>query len=164
MDAGLRSLIVDVAAQHPHAGPQEVADYVAIATSAADVDRWYRELLVQAVRTVTNQQRRDTAPPAPKPMPKDRPTPAPSTKLQERRSWWQNTLDTRVHVGGGVEKTIATCTVDDLEFCIKERSVAIERIDHQIDNFRQLVSLLDKHDVDTVAQLPEQTQWKRVSR
>lgn len=162
MNPDLRVLINVARTRCPYASPEQIAENVAEATAPEDVSRFYRELLVQAVRTVTNQQRRDNAPPAPKP--KERPTPAPSPKLQERRSWWQNTLDTRVHVGGGVEKTIATCTVDDLEFCIKERSVAIERIDHQIDNFRQLVSLLDEHDVDTVAQLPEQTQWKRVSR
>ena len=159
IDDQLRDLICATADQHPHMGAEELATLVAGATPAERVGRYYRDLLSGTVRTVVNQHRRQPNPPQAKPQPQPKPTP-PSPKLEQRRSWWQEALAREVHVGGGISKSIGDCTADDLEFCIKERDAAIERIEEQLGNLRRFLALLRVHDATTVGELPEQTSWR----
>jgi hypothetical protein len=83
----LKSLIKSVLAEHPYAGPEELAMYVASATPAADIRTYYNHLLIGACRAVVNKERSGIKPP-PKPSAIPRPKPTPSPKLNERRSWW----------------------------------------------------------------------------
>lgn len=158
----LKSLIKSVLAEHPYAGPEELAVYVAAATPAANIRDYYNQLLIRACRTVVNKERRGIKPP-PKPsvIPRQKPTPSP--KLSERRSWWAEMLHNEMHVGAGVRKPMADCTVDDLRFCIDERGQTINRIEEQIANLRALIDMMVQRGARTVADLPEQQQWKTAS-
>lgn len=177
MNAALEQLILQTAESLPaHSGPEEIAYHVAQNTPAADMRDYYRELLVGTVRTVINRANRAEKPrPKPKPNPaSDRPRPvptpvpapsgpAPSPKLQDRRSWWRQMCDKQVQVGAGAWKPLGDCTIDDLRVGVKERDAAIGRIEEQISDFRHLITLLTTHHVRTVAELPEQRDWKRAA-
>ncbi|DAZ89914.1 Uncharacterised protein [Mycobacteroides abscessus subsp. abscessus] len=79
-----------------------------------------------------------------------------SPKLAARREWWQEMLESRVHVGANDWKRLGDCTAGDLEFCIAEREIQINRTHQQIDNYRHLIKLMDEHHAETVDQLPRE--------
>ena len=54
---------------------------------------------------------------------------------------------------------MGTCTIDDLQFCVDERTQMVARIEAQARNYRKLIDLMVKHNASTVADLPPQAGW-----
>lgn len=147
----LRELVRQVVADHPGATIRELAEYVAKLTDDADVTEFYTVLLERLVDEVLSHQRRGA-------MDRNLKARNRSPKLEQRRRWWADLLAARVHVGATL-KTVGECTVDDLQVCVDERQVHIERVQSQILNYQKLIELMVKHGARTVADLPEQEKW-----
>lgn len=156
VSAELRALVREVADDHPQADPREIARHVAKLTPEEDLQNFYAESLVDVVAQILGAQRRDAMGEKKDESPSDNK----SSKLERRRNWWKDLLAARVHVGKSEWKIIASCTVDDLEFCIGERQSHITGLEAQIQNFRRLATLMVKHGARTVAELPPQTTWE----
>lgn len=154
MSAELRSLVREVAAEHPHADPREIARYVAKLTEEEDLQNFYAEALVDVVSQILGAQRRDAMDQKPEKQNNKSP------KLEQRRNWWKDLLAARVHVGKSEWKVLANCTVDDLQFCINERAAHIAGVQAQIENFKTLAALMVKNGARTVSDLPAQEKWE----
>jgi hypothetical protein len=153
----LTALIRQAAADHPLADPRELAKIVAKLTPEDELMDFYEEALVDACRHVLSDER-TTALAGPH---KTRSGHAnKSAKVKQRGEWWDTVLAARVHVGAGAWKTVADCTVADLEFAKSERERQIRRITGQIVHYEQLIALLKRHHKRTVRQLPRQTSWR----
>lgn len=158
MSAELNSLIREVATDHPGADPREIAQHVAKLTDEDVLVDFYAEALVSGVRAILSAERNHLldGPPAPEPVKGARRT---SPKVDSIRNWWAELLAARVHVGDSNWKTLGACTVDDLQFCVDERKQLIARIETQAQNYQKLITLMVKHGVRTVADLPPQARW-----
>lgn len=158
MSAELNSLIREVAADHPGAGPREIAQHVAKLTEKNVLADFYAEALVPGVRAILSSERNHLldGPPASEPVKGKR---RPSPKVDGIRNWWSDLLAARVHVGDSQWKTLGSCTVDDLQFCVDERKQLIVRIETQTQNYQKLIALMVKHGARTVADLPPQARW-----
>lgn len=157
MNGALRKAILTVAEQHPHFGPQEVAHLVAENTPVEQLRSHYRDALISTCRAVINKHRRDVQP---RPQPQAPPAPRrESPKLTDRRNWWAEMLAKRIHVGDGVQKALADCTIENLEFGLKERDELRDRLGHQMDNISRLIALMTRFGARTVRQLPPQQPW-----
>lgn len=147
----LRELVRQVAADHPHADPREIARHVAKLTPADTVMSFYADALVPIVREVLIGQRTTALSAALSPSKPD--APAKSAKLAQRRDWWAEMLGSRVHTDDGW-KVLGDCTSDDLRYCIRERQTDIARVQAQIVHFETLLGLMDAHHVAYVRELP----------
>lgn len=155
----LHLLIRDVAAQYPNQGPHDLAVHVAKLTPEHDLPAFYQEALTTVVRDILGQDRR-VALSGPKITQQTTSTPQyRSAKIAQRRTWWAGVLASRVHTGGGNWLNVAACGRKELAYCIEERQTQIDGFLKQIGNFERLIDLLNRHAVDTVADLPEQTDW-----
>jgi hypothetical protein len=159
MSAELNSLIREVATDHPGADPREIAQHVAKLTEKDVLTEFYAEALVPGVRAILSAERNHLldGPPASEPVTKGKRRPSP--KVDSIRNWWAELLAARVHVGDSHWKTLGTCTVDDLQFCVDERQQLIVRIETQAQNYQKLITLMVKHGARTVADLPPQARW-----
>jgi hypothetical protein len=163
MNHNLQTLIKGQIASNPYASAEELALLVANATPAADLKAFYAHLLVGACRSVANQHRTGSKHGSPKPRPAPTPRPSPpSPKLEARRSWWADMLAVEVDVANG-RKLLGDCTITDVQFCVKDRQLGIERISDQIANLERLIALMGEHKVTTVRELPEQTRLRAAS-
>jgi hypothetical protein len=78
-----------------------------------------------------------------------------SPKLEERASWWRRVLEQRVHIGESKFKSLSSCTVDDLIFCIGERRDQVSALEGQIAKFELFLAAMELAGVATVGDLPE---------
>jgi hypothetical protein len=78
-----------------------------------------------------------------------------SPKYGERRSLWQQMLDSRVDINGET-KRYGSCTRDELMIRVKDRETLIADIRNQISHDKHIISLMDDYGVDTPDELPEQ--------
>lgn len=156
MSSDLRALIREVAADHPHAAPSEIARHVAKLTPADDLIDFYSEALTQICTQLLGHDRRQLMD-----GPCDDTTGSKSpnsSKLRERRTWWANLLASRVPVGEEW-KQLGDCTVDDLQFCIDERRAHIAGVEKQINNFEHLIHLMEANGAQIARDLPPQSDW-----
>jgi hypothetical protein len=72
-------------------------------------------------------------------------------------------LRNEMHVGAGIRKPMADCTIDDLRFCVDERGQTVNRIEEQMSNLRALIDMMVQRGARTVSDLPEQQQWKTMT-
>lgn len=141
-----QSVIREVLAEMPSdATPEDVADKIAGQLSPQDRRRLFMELLVPFVADVIRRQRNSVL--------SGRGCSSRSAKVSQRRSWWDRVLATRVCVGAGEWKTLGTCTVTDLAFCIAERAVQAAQLQARIAWFERVAAEMVSAGVATVAEL-----------
>lgn len=155
MSADLRKLLKDAIAEYPDAEVSEIATLVANTAPAKSLRSFLAETLVDEVRNLMGESRRDSMDGALG----DRP---PSPKMRDRASWWADMLLQRVHVNGKWI-SLSDCTFDDLQACIDEREQLISRVSGQIENYKRLQKLMTEHGSRRVADIPAQQEWKQAS-
>lgn len=143
MSTELRKLIREVAADHPESSPQELATWVAKLTPEDSLVDFYTATLVDYVRQVIGGDCRNSLDNA---LGRNSNGGNKSPKLNDRRQHFARLMLERVKAGAGW-KTVGDCTVEDLRACIAERIQSIERTQHQIRNFEELIDLMKQHKV-----------------
>ena len=142
------SAIREVLAEMPSdATPEDVADKIAGQLSPQDRKRVFMELLVPFVADVMRRERNAAL--------SGRGCSSRSGKVSQRRSWWERVLVTRVCVGGGEWKTLGTCTVEDLEFCIAERAEQVAQLQARIVWFERVAKEMEVAGVAMLGELDE---------
>lgn len=143
-DMSLHRLITTTLTTLGSLDPREIAEAVADATPDELVREFYLKTVVAEVRSVLATQRNNAMSKALNP----------SAKLAQRRDWWAEMLASAVHVGGGLWVTIGECGPAELSFCARERRADAEREIKRAEAFDKLRSLLRKHKVEKVEDLP----------
>ena len=143
MSTELRTLVREIADDHPQADPREIARHVAKLTPECEVRAFYTEALIPVVREQLRGERNAALTNA-----------VGSPKIAERRDWWQKMLASRAHVGDSQWKLLGDCTAVDLRFCIAEREAEITGIQAQAGLYQRLIDALAEHRVAKVADLP----------
>ena len=124
--------------------PREIAEAVAAATPEDAIRVHYAAALVGEIRRVLGGQRNNAMTNALHPT---------SAKLAQRRDWWTEMLNSRVHVDGSW-LTLGECGREQLRFAANERRADAARELQRAESFDLLITLLRKHKVATVADLP----------
>ncbi|WP_280393128.1 hypothetical protein [Nocardia wallacei] len=79
-----------------------------------------------------------------------------SRKVEQIRDWWAEMLASRVHVGSSRWMPLGDCGIEELKFAEQERRNQAQETLKRANTFLRLRMLLDKHEVDTVSQLPSE--------
>ena len=124
--------------------PREIAEAVAAATPEDAMRAHYATSLIGEVRRVLGAQRNNAMTNALHPT---------SAKLAQRRDWWAEMLASRIHVGGSW-LTLGECGREQLAYAANERRADAARELQRAESFDLLISLLRRHKVATVAELP----------
>lgn len=148
--ASLTDLIRSTASEITDPDPRAVALAVAERTDDDTIREHYAESLIGTVRVILGKDRQRALSNPPETLPQSSPS-----KVEQRRSWWQSVLWSRVSTGESW-KFLGDCTADDLKFAMKERFDMADSIRATGDRYAALAELVTSHAVDTVAELPDE--------
>ena len=143
----LHELIARVAAETGVSDPRELAQHVATEVPSNKIRNMFAEAIIDDCRHHL-MGRRNKALNAP------RRSGGVSHKQQQCRDWWADICAESVHVGGGKYIPVGKCTVNDLDYLIEERETTIERIQKHVNEYKTMRSLMVKHKVIHVEDLP----------
>ena len=146
----LRALISQVLSDTDIADPREVAVKVAAMIPPEQTHHVLVDALVADVRTVMGARRNA----AMSHVLDGSHRPARSAKVAGIRDWWSEMLAARVHVGSGAWMALGDCGEKELAFAEAERRADAAREMQRAEMYEQLRTLLRKHKVRTVSQLP----------
>lgn len=144
-NAKLRELIRDICEQFPNADTHKIARLVAERTEADDMFEFYVIALDRLVQDRIRGDRNATL----------NSKQGRSPKIEQRKSWWKKVLLERLYVGDATYKALGDCTIDNLLFCINERTNQIGALQGQIDKYQTIVVAMQKAGATTVRDLPE---------
>lgn len=144
--------------------PRKIAAAVATETPDSLLHEFYHQALVEYVRIKVGQSRlsairatRDTDDNAPTSIQQETVNgvrrPARSAKRLVAASAWARALQASIYVAGE-RKKFGSCTTDDLSHVVAGYQARIEQNAHWADYYSAVQSLMLKHNVETVADLP----------
>lgn len=160
----LSKLIRTVADELKLTDPREIAEAVANATPEEDLRTWYAKSLIDTVRSTMSLERHTAMrnfrendfEPEPKPQSravKGRRPIAKSKKLSQRRDWWAELLDTKIHTGESIWKRLGECSAADLKAAAAERFEQAAQVQQTGQTYEDLAKLMTKKRAKTVADL-----------
>ncbi|WP_280465990.1 hypothetical protein [Nocardia brasiliensis] len=174
----IRSLVIQVLEETGLSDPREIAEKVASMIPAEQQRRMLVDALVGQVRLEMGQQRNNALTNVFTPAATPRPAPAiggsiqtapkyppvnRSAKVAGIRDWWADMLTSRIHVGDSRWMQLGQCGMRELEFAEHERRDQAAKEINRAKQFMRLRELLEKYDVKTVAELPENAARAAVS-
>jgi hypothetical protein len=163
----LSKLIRTVADELQLTDPREIAEAVANATPEEELRTYYANALVPKIRTLLGEDRNlamrnfqqndfepEPEPEAePQPRAKGRRPVAKSKKLSQRRDWWAEWLDTKIHTGESIWKRLGDCSAADLKAASAERFEQAALMQEKGKTYEELAKMMTKKRVKTVAAL-----------
>lgn len=153
-DMNVRALACDVVRSSVAADPGDLADTVFDSIAEDDRPEALRQCLRALVRDVIRDQRtRSSQPPG-----ENHGCSAGSgrsSKVAGIRSWWQQSLRDRIHVGDGQWRFLADMTRDELLFAATERRRHAEHNLARAQQYESLAKLLADRGVERVRDLPD---------
>lgn len=148
----LRELIREVVADHRDAQPDELVELVVEATTDEQLRDFYRTAVRSDVMHVINLDRNTAIVNAMtgRPMRQRQPS---SRRKNIVGTWWEQALGSPIHTASGY-KQYGDCTVDDLDFLVKERRSHIADVEFHINLHLQNRERMIELGVNRVRDLP----------
>lgn len=151
----LYELIRDLADDMPDADPREIAKTVVAHTPDESLIDFYTESLVSVIRSHFTTRRNNAIRDVFNPHPKGRAMPGGtrSSRIAKGLDAWTKMRDSRVSVNGVLTR-LGACGVKELSAAISEREEHIADVAVKVEQYRQMIALLEKYRADVLDDIP----------